>query len=77
MRRQWCRMGQEIWKDKKRWESANFQKCEFGPHYVRMLGAKYGVAGNTTGVGSLMILEYVYSLIVCVVVGQERRPHSS
>eukprot|EP00668_Euglena_longa_P004234 GGOE01004963.1.p1 GENE.GGOE01004963.1~~GGOE01004963.1.p1 ORF type:complete len:790 (-),score=253.43 GGOE01004963.1:491-2794(-) len=62
----------EIWKDKKRWESANFQKCEFGPHYVRMLGAKYGVAGNTSGVGSLMILEYVYSLIdACSLYGKE------
>ena len=56
---------QDIWKDKKRWESVKQTKIEFGPHYVGMLKQKFGVVGNTTGVGSLLILEHVYSLIVC------------
>jgi len=65
------RILEDIWKDKKRWESVKQTKIEFGPHYVGMLKQKFGVVGNTTGVGSLLILEHVYSLIdACSIFGQ-------
>ena len=60
-----------IWKDKRRWEAKKRHKVEFGPHYVNMLQTKFGVVGNTAGVGSLQVLEHIYSLIdSCSTLGQ-------